>query len=78
MYDKEMLAIMRALEEWRSLLVGTSKPFEILMDHQNLMYFCEPQKLTSRQVNWTTKLQDYDFVIKHVSGTSNIPADALS
>jgi hypothetical protein len=25
-----------------------------------------------------TKLQDFDFIIKHVTGTSNIPADVLS
>jgi hypothetical protein len=70
-YDKEMLAIMRALEEWRSLLIGMTQPFKIHMDHRNLTYFREPQMLTSRQVNWTTKLQDYDFVIKHIAGTSN-------
>jgi hypothetical protein len=45
-YDKEMLAIMRGLEEWRSLLIGAAQPFEILTDHWNLMYFWEPQKLT--------------------------------
>jgi hypothetical protein len=46
-YDKEMLAIMRALEEWRSLLIGAAQSFEIHTDHQNLTYFREPQKLTS-------------------------------
>jgi hypothetical protein len=73
-----MLAVMRGLEEWRNLLIGATEPFEIMMDHRNLMYFREPQKLTSRQVNWMTKLQDYSFVIKHVDGTSNQRADALS
>jgi hypothetical protein len=77
-YDKEMLAIMRALEEWRSLLIGAREPFEIHTDHWNLTYFQDPQKLTSWQVNWTTKLQDYDFVIKHISGSSNTAMDALS
>jgi hypothetical protein len=77
-YDKEMLAIMRALDEWRSLLIGTCQPFEIHMDHRNLTYFRDPQKLTSRQANWTTKLQDFDFVIKHIAGKSNTLADALS
>jgi hypothetical protein len=42
------------------------------------MYFKDPQKLTGRQVNWTTKLQDFDFMIHHVSGESNGRADALS
>jgi hypothetical protein len=75
-YDKELLAIMRALDEWRSLLIGTCQPFEIHTDHRNLTYFRDPQKLTSRQANWTTKLQDFDFVIKHITGTSNVSADA--
>jgi hypothetical protein len=77
-YNKEMLGVMRGLEEWRNLLIGAAEPFEILIDHRNLTYFHEPQKLTARQVNWTTKLQDYNFVIKHIEGGSNAWADALS
>jgi hypothetical protein len=66
------------LEEWRNLLIGVAKPFKILTDHHNLTYFHEPQKLTARQVNWTMKLQDYSFIIKHIEGGSNARADALS
>jgi hypothetical protein len=44
-YDKEMLGIMRGLEEWRSLLIGAVEPFKIMTDHQNLTYFQEPQKI---------------------------------
>jgi hypothetical protein len=77
-YDKEMLTIMRALGEWMSLLIGAREPFEVHTDHRNLTYFRDPQKLTSRQANWTTKLQDYDFVIKHISRKSNVPVDVLS
>jgi hypothetical protein len=54
-YDKELLRIMRALEEWQNLLVGAQEPFDILMDHQNLIYFKDSQKLMLWQVNWTTK-----------------------
>jgi hypothetical protein len=35
-YDKEMLAIMLTLEEWRQLLMGAREMFEILTNHQNL------------------------------------------
>jgi hypothetical protein len=42
------------------------------------MYFWKPQKLTSRQVNWKMKLQDYNFMIQHVEGPSHARADALS
>jgi hypothetical protein len=42
------------------------------------MYFKDLQKLTGQQVNWTMKLQDFDFIIKHVSRESNRRANALS
>jgi hypothetical protein len=34
--------------------------------------------LTSHQVNWSTKLQDFDFLIHHIRGSMNGWADALS
>ena len=37
-YNKELLAIMTALSEWRHYLL-TGKEFEIWTDHQNLCYF---------------------------------------
>ena len=59
-YDKEMLAIMTALEEWRQYLLGTREPFEIWTDHLNLMYFREARKLNRRQARWFAELQDYE------------------
>ncbi|SJL06600.1 uncharacterized protein ARMOST_09942 [Armillaria ostoyae] len=44
-YDKELLAIMLALSEWRHYLMGAVKDIEIWTDHQNLQYFRKPQKL---------------------------------
>src|SRR5258705_13205787 len=38
-HDKEMLAIMCALEEWRHFLEGSDQKFEIHTDHKNLSYF---------------------------------------
>ena len=38
-YNKEMLAIIRGLENWRYLLEGTHFKFEIWTDHKNLEYF---------------------------------------
>ena len=35
-WDKEMLAIVRALEEWRHYLEGHPEPIEIWSDHLNL------------------------------------------
>lgn len=48
-YDKELLAIMTALDEWRHYLMGATQEFEIFTDHKNLEYFRKPQKLNRRQ-----------------------------
>jgi hypothetical protein len=62
-HDKEMLAIMLALEEWRSILLGARQEFEILTDHQNLQYFKKLQKLNRRQVRWIIELAQYNFIL---------------
>ena len=38
-YDKEMLVIIRGLENQRHLLESAEYKFEIWMDHKNLKYF---------------------------------------
>ena len=38
-HDKEMLAIIRALEEWRAELEGLEQQIQILFDHKALEYF---------------------------------------
>ena len=48
-HNKEMLAIIRGLENWRYLLEGTCFKFEIWTDHKNLEYFMKVQKLNQRQ-----------------------------
>lgn len=38
-YDKELLAIVQAFEEWRPELEGSSNPVEVITDHKALQYF---------------------------------------
>jgi hypothetical protein len=77
-YDKEMLAIMLALEEWRHYLIGAEDVFEVWTDHQNLQYFRQPQKVNRRQARWLTELAQYHFTLHHKPGTSNVKPDFLS
>ena len=76
-YDKELLAIMTALSEWRHYLL-TGKEFEIWTDHQNLCYFRKAQKLNRRQARWVMELGEYNFTMHHKPGKTNIKADILS
>ena len=45
-YDKELLAVIRALEEYCQHLEGHPKVIEIWSDHLNLTYFKSAQNLT--------------------------------
>jgi hypothetical protein len=74
-YNKEMLAIMLALDEYRQLLMGARQTFEIWTDHQNLEYFKKPQRLNRRQAQWITELSEYDFSLKHRPRVLNQKAD---
>ncbi len=76
--DKELLAIMLALDEWRHYLMGATQDFEIWTDHQNLQYFRKPQKLNRRQARWVTELAEYHFTLHHKPGALNKKADLLS
>src|SRR3984893_3657092 len=42
-YDKEFLAVIRALREWWAYLIGAEETIEIWMDHANLQYFWKPE-----------------------------------
>ena len=48
-YDKELLAIVCAFEEWRAELEGSPEPVKVISDHKNLEYFMSSKCLSHRQ-----------------------------
>jgi hypothetical protein len=62
-FDKEMLAIVYALEKWRQFLQCLEFKTTIFSDHQNLSYFTTKVILNRRQARWALLLRSYDFVI---------------
>ena len=77
-YDKELLAIVNCLEQWRPELEGTELPIQILTDHKALEYFMTSKKLTRRQARWALTLANYNFQITFRPGIKNGKADALT
>ena len=77
-YDKKLLAIVKALVKWRQYLLDTAETFKIWTDHENLKYFWEPHELNGRQARWYLKLQDYDFILCYIPGKMNMKVDILS
>jgi hypothetical protein len=77
-HDKEMLAIIRSLGEWRHFLEGAKYPVEVWTDHRNLEYFMTAKKLNRRQARWSLYLSQFDFALHHRPGRSMGKLDALS
>src|SRR6202522_4028187 len=76
-YDRELLGIIRALEEWRHYIQGSKHTTIIYSDHKNLTYFRTAQKLNRRQARWSLYLSEFDVKLVHMPGTKMIQSDAL-
>jgi hypothetical protein len=77
-YDKELLAIIQALQTWRHYLEGAEHQITILTDHKNLEYFESSRTLTRRQARWSIFLARFDFQIQHRPGRLGGKPDQLS
>ncbi|ESK81074.1 pro-pol protein, partial [Moniliophthora roreri MCA 2997] len=77
-YDRELFAIVRALQTWRHYLMEGPHPVTILCDHKNLTYFRTAQKLNRRQARWSLILSMFDLRLVHVPGREMVQSDALS
>ena len=76
-HDRELLALIRGLTNWRHLLVGTTHPITVYTDHKNLEYYRHPQHINRPVACYIPCLADYNFTLTHLPGEQN-KADALS
>src|SRR6202012_4071917 len=74
-YDREMLGLIRALEDWRHFLEGIH--FEVITDHKNITWWLTMNDLNRRQARWALYLSRFDFKVTYRKGES-MQADALS
>ena len=77
-HDKELLAIIRAFEEYRAELEGLANPTQVYSDHKALEYFMTTKNLSTRQARWAELLSRYHFKIIYRAGKANQKADALT
>ena len=75
-YEKELLAVIHALQSWKHYLLGAD--FVVQTDHQTLRYFLTQTKLSEKHMRWANFLSMFHFQIVHVEGKKNVVADALS
>ena len=77
-HDKELLAIILALEEWRRYVKGSQQRAKILTDHKNLLPFMTRKRLNERQVRWKQFLSQFDFKIDYRPGKEGGKPHALT
>ena len=74
--EKEMLAILHALKQWRPYLMG--RHFKVKTDHDSLKYILEQILSPEEQQKWVTNMLGYEFEIIYKKGKQNAVAGALS
>lgn len=77
-YDRELVAIHRAIRHFRSSIEG--RTFHILTDHKPLVhvFFQKPETATPMRIRMANFISQFTTDIRHVSGPDNIVADTLS
>jgi len=73
--EKELLAIVFAMDKFRSYLVGAK--VIVYMDHAALKYLLTKKDVKPRLIHWILLLQEFDLEIRDKKGVDNCVADHL-
>ena len=74
--DRELLAIVWAIEKWRAYLFA--RDFTVFTDHRPITYLMTLKEPKGRMARWISRLQEYTFRLKYRRGSDNYVADCLS
>lgn len=76
--EKEALALIWALQHFEVYVGSSEGPLVVFTDHNPLVFLHSLQNPNQRLMRWCLFLQGYLLDIRHIKGSENITADALS
>ena len=74
--DKELLAVVYALDKFRAYLIGVE--IIIFTDHSALKYLLTKKNAKSRLIRWVLLLQEFNLQIRDKKGVENVVVNHLS
>ena len=74
--EKELLAIVFALDKFRSYLLGSK--VVVFTNHAALKFLLKKPEAKPRLIRWMLLLQEFHIEIRDKSGAKNLMADRLS
>ena len=75
--EKEALSLVLALQKYECYLQGATEVI-VYTDHNPLIFLDKMKAHNQRLLRWSLYLQKFPLEIRHIKGTSNFIADALS
>ena len=75
-HNKKLLIVIYYLQKWNAELY-LMKKFTVIMNHKNLKYFTQFQKLSKQYVRWSIFLNRYNMTMKYYFELKNSHTDIL-
>ena len=77
-HDKELLAVVQALKEWKRYIRGSPRPIQVFTNHKNLFTFMRAKELSELQGRWQEFLSQCNIKIIYQPGKEGRKPDALT
>jgi hypothetical protein len=75
-HDQKLLIIVECFKHWKHYLKKNYHTMKVFIDHNNLKDFMNVKTLNERQIKWTMRLVNFDFIIKHRLEKINLVDDS--